>query len=189
MLNPSDFIWSDFFWTSSVQLEAWRGYQTRRGPYAIQDVVTPTDGFVKIVISPEGRDACPLSDSEIATAEWAIAHQAEMQQSFLAALLKYYGGLRPKLLPFLSRHGDPTSMPRVETKDGFRDLIGPSTLNIHPVQKNGLPYIGLELGCSWDIEHGLGVLFHGARVVEIGGADTAILLWIAEKDAGVFEHP
>jgi hypothetical protein len=29
----------------------------------------------------------------------------------------------------------------------------------------------------------LGVLMHGTRVVKIGGADTAFLLWIAEEDA------
>jgi hypothetical protein len=53
------------------------------------------------------------------------------------------------------------------------------------VQKDGIPYAGFEFGCTWDDEHGLGVLMHGTRAVDIGGADTAFLLWIAEQDGGV----
>jgi hypothetical protein len=45
------------------------------------------------------------------------------------------------------------------------------------------PYVGFEFGCTWDDEHGLGVLMHGERVVDVGGAETAFLLWIAERDA------
>ena len=51
--------------------------------------------------------------------------------------------------------------------------------------KDGLPCFGYEFGCTWDGEHGLGVLMHGKRVVEVGGADTAFTLWIAKRDAGV----
>jgi hypothetical protein len=53
------------------------------------------------------------------------------------------------------------------------------------VLKDGLPYVGYEFGRRWDGEHGLGVLMHGTRVVEVGGADTAMTLWIAKRDAGV----
>jgi len=40
------------------------------------------------------------------------------------------------------------------------------------VEKDGIPYVGFEFGCTWDEEHGLGVLMHGTRTVEIG--DTAM---------------
>jgi hypothetical protein len=56
-------------------------------------------------------------------------------------------------------------------------------VNVHQVQKDGIPYVGFEFACTWDEEHGLGVLMHGTRTVEIGGADTAFLLWLAEVDA------
>lgn len=38
------------------------------------------------------------------------------------------------------------------------------------------------LGASWDAEHGLGVMLHRDRVVKVGGADTALLEWIAAND-------
>lgn len=76
-------------------------------------------------------------------------------------------------------------MPDVKSIEDFRDLIGLHAVNIHQVEKDGIPYAGFEFGCTWDAEHGLGVLMHGTRTVEIGGADTAILLWIAKEDAGL----
>nr|WP_143393926.1 hypothetical protein [Fimbriiglobus ruber] len=74
-------------------------------------------------------------------------------------------------------------MPPVGGGIDFRPLLGLHTIYVHQVQKSGLPYVGFEFGCSWDIEHGLGVLMNGTRVVQISGADTAFLLWIAEEDA------
>ena len=43
--------------------------------------------------------------------------------------------------------------------------------------------MGFKFGCTWDDEHGLGVMTHRGHVVEVGGADTAFLEWIAEADA------
>lgn len=74
-------------------------------------------------------------------------------------------------------------MPDIRTADDLHSLIGLSSVNVHQVQKDGIPYTGFEFSCTWDEEHGLGVLMHGTRTVQIGGADTAILLWIAEEDA------
>ena len=33
--------------------------------------------------------------------------------------------------------------------------------------------IGFEFSCSWDIEHGLGVMTRKGKVVKIGGGETA----------------
>ena len=45
-----------------------------------------------------------------------------------------------------------------------------NSLNVHQVEKNNIPFIGIELGCTWEAEHGVGVLLHGDSVVELGGA-------------------
>jgi hypothetical protein len=91
-----------------------------------------------------------------------------------------YPSVRQKYAGFAA----PEDIPPVHAVDGFRSLIGLHSLNVHQLEHGGLPYVGFEFGCTWDGEHGLGILMHGTRVVEIGGADTAILLWIAERDAG-----
>ena len=98
------------------------------------------------------------------------------------AVFKAYGELREsgdfspqeaeELLPMLTTPGD------------LQQLIGLYVVNVHQIAKDGIPYLGFEFGCTWDQEHGLGVLMHGTRVVAVGGNDTAGLLWIAKQDAG-----
>jgi hypothetical protein len=73
--------------------------------------------------------------------------------------------------------------PCVEVADDIKRVVGIVSVKIHQVAKNGIPFIGVEMGCSWDEEHGLGFLLHGDKVVEVGGADTAILLWLARQHA------
>jgi hypothetical protein len=137
--------------------------------------------LIDVVFAPEGRGIEPLNESEIASIEWAIANEALMSQSLLASLIEQYPSLQEQYdYPEPERS---ELMPSVGTVQDFRELIGLHSLNVHVLQKDGIPYVGFELGCTWDDEHGLGVLMHGTRVVEIAGADTAILLWIAEADA------
>lgn len=54
-------------------------------------------------------------------------------------------------------------------------------VHIHSVERDGIAYVGYELTCAWDGEHGVGVLTHGDRVVEVGQADTSFLTWVAER--------
>jgi hypothetical protein len=51
-------------------------------------------------------------------------------------------------------------LPDVSTIDQFKDLIGISYLHVLSAEKDGYAYIGFELGCTWDDEHGAGVLMH-----------------------------
>ena len=65
-------------------------------------------------------------------------------------------------------------MPDIESAMELRSLIGLHTIHVHPCVDGDVPYAGLELGCTWEAEHGLGILMHGDRVVKIGWADTAL---------------
>ena len=178
-LSRSDFKWDRYFWTATVKLPVWAGFQDRSGPYGGKGGGSQSSGSVRVVLGPEGRDDSPLQDNEVARVRWALEHAEEMQRSLLADLVKEYPKLQAEFAPFV----DEGSMPPVRNGEDLRPLIGLHSLNVHVVEKDGLPYVGFEFGCTWDSEHGLGALMHGSRVVEIGGADTAILLWIAEEDA------
>lgn len=168
-------------WTATVVFPSWRGFQSRQGGYGTQDRDTPSDGRVKIVFAPEGRGKDPLTDSEMSSVCWVIDHEASISSALLASLLKEYPSLQ-KEYGYSGAQKD-QRMPDIKSVEHFRDLIGLHAVNIHQVQKDGIPYVGFEFGCTWDEEQGLGVLMHGTRTVEIGGADTAILLWIAKEDA------
>ncbi|WP_341365881.1 hypothetical protein [Yoonia sp. BS5-3] len=62
-------------------------------------------------------------------------------------------------------------------------MVQPTQLTVHDLVKDEQPYLGVGFTCKWDREHGLGVLMHGALCVEVGGADTAFLGWIARRHA------
>ena len=74
-------------------------------------------------------------------------------------------------------------VPKLKSEEDLAQNVGLYAVNIHPVAASGLPYLGYEFGCSWDEEHGLGVLMHGTRTVHVGSAEVAFLSWIAEEDA------
>ncbi len=171
-LTPNDFQWDGYFWKTTVRLDAWRGW--------LLDSAASSDGTVDVTFAPEGREEAPLREAEVELVRRAVRHEREMQNVLLAALLPRYAALRAD---YAHEMEDERLMPPVRDVDGFRPLIGLDSLNVHQIEKAGRPYVGFEFGCTWDDEHGLGVLMHGTRVVEIGGADTAILLWIARKDA------
>ncbi len=74
-------------------------------------------------------------------------------------------------------------MPKIEKPADFYQYATPNMIQIYDLEKNGNPYIGIGFHCSWDVEHAFGAILCGTEVVDIGGADTAILLWIAKQHA------
>jgi hypothetical protein len=179
-LRVRDFRWAGHAWQAEARLPSWQGYRSRDGAYGRADSATVSDGTVELTFAPEGRDDSPLRPEELALVNWALEHERAMRDALVSALLDGYAVLRDRYAGSLDR---PEQMPVVDTVDGFRALVGLHGLNVHPIACGGVPYVGFELGCTWDDEHGLGVLMHGTRVVKIGGGDTAILLWLAKQDA------
>jgi|SRR5882724_4322377 len=171
----------DFFWTSTAIFASWKGFQNRSGAYGSQGSSTPSDGSARIVFAPEGRGIEPLTDSEKSLVHWVMENEASISSALVVSLLKEYPSLQTQYGYSDTEKAD--FMPDVCTAEDFRNLIGLHSVNVHPLERDGVPYVGFEFGCTWDDEHGLGILMHGNRTVEIGGADTAILLWIAKRDA------
>jgi hypothetical protein len=174
--NLEDGLW----WTATVEVPSWRGFQSRTGNYASRDGAV-SDGRIRLVFAPEGRGTEPLTDAELKAVGWVLDHEASLSNALLSSLLKEYPSLQEQY--GYSGKDRTELMPDIKSAEDLRALIGLSSINVHQLQKDGIPYVGFEFGCSWDEEHGLGVLMHGMRTVQIGGADTAILLWIAERDA------
>jgi hypothetical protein len=177
-LTRSDFTYDDGAWLTTVVLPAWAGFQSRRGPYGAQDSATASDGTVTITVMPEADNA-PLGEPELSRVRYLVQEAAAIQRSILEVLLARYPSIRQDYAGYAAAE----DLPMVFSTEGFRALVGLHSIHLYNLEKDGLPYAGFELGCAWDEEHGLGAMLNGARVVKFGGADTAILLWIAEKDA------
>ncbi|MCL8014223.1 hypothetical protein [Streptomyces sp. AS02] len=156
-MGRTDFFWDDFAWTTRVPLPPG----------------TPAAGRTAVPLhyAPEGREGHPLDDAETASVTWAVDN--------LPALLD---ALRPAVRAHCAVLRTEDEEPDGEVPTA-QDLVGISALYVHPIARDGIPYVGVEFDCPLDEEHGLGVLLHGTRVVDVGGADTALLLWIARRDA------
>lgn len=181
MLTQADFDWQDYFWVAPITLASLSGPSPRFGPYDFKHRGLQSGGVVDLTFAPEGRDDSPLKDSEIDLARWYMEYEAEVLEAALSGILAVYesekeknGYTEEELAEF---------MPAVHCLDDLRKLLGLRAVNIHQITNDDLPYIGLEFACTWDDEHGVGVLLNGTNVVEVGGADTAILLWIAKQHA------
>ena len=53
----------------------------------------------------------------------------------------------------------------------LRSMISLERVKLFPHAKSGLPYFGLDFNCSWDCEHGFGVVLWGLTALAVGGSD------------------
>ena len=170
----------DLWWGTEVCLPSWTGYQSRNGPYGAIDRPEPSDGTVALIFAPEGRGLEPLSEQEVRLVSWFEQHEPIVSDAVKAAIIAWCS---PQSADRIARFDFGDDFPVIRTDQDLRESVGLYAVNVHQVNVGGMPYVGYEFGCEWEDEHGLGVLMHGTRVVDVGFADTAILLWIAEADA------
>ena len=112
--------------------------------------------------------------------QYIIDNQQAILSSILTELYKQY----PTMQATYAYDGEQkrNSMPDITSPEAFANLLSPIAIHILSVHQNGHPYIGYEFSCSWDREHGLGVMMFKDRVIELAGADTSFLSWIARND-------
>jgi hypothetical protein len=170
----------DLWWGTHLRLPSWAGYQSRLGPYGSRDKSQPSDGSVRLIFAPEGRGLEPLSEKEIQLISWFEENEPRVSEAVKAAIIRWCS---PTSLERIRKFDFDDSFPVIDGEEGLKQNVGLYAVNIHQLDIDGTPYVGYEFGCEWEEEHGLGVLMHGTRLVEVGFADTALHLWIAEEDA------
>jgi hypothetical protein len=181
--------WDEFFWTGRIALPSWRGFQSRSGAYASRSSAKASEGIVHLSVRPPGGVAeAPPSPEQTSALRYLVEHEEAIRDSVVAAILEAYPGMRENVL------GDgiveESEMPEVETAEQLRPLIGLSTVHVLDVVNDGAAYVGFELGCTWDGEHGLGLMTHRGRIIElphiglrkVNQADIATEDWVAEED-------
>ncbi|GGB21113.1 DUF6985 domain-containing protein [Agarivorans gilvus] len=180
-INPN-FQWNEFSWQADVKLPAWSGFQERNRPYGAISSDEPSNGTIKIVFAPEGRGDESLNSTEMELINWFISHQRQVIESITNTLFSNYAAIKGSCI---EESGEEMAeyFPEVKDVSDIKSVVGIISVNIHQVSKDNIPYIGVEMGCNWEEEHGMGFLLHGNKIVEAGGADTAFLLWLAEKHA------
>ncbi|MFN3651759.1 MAG: DUF6985 domain-containing protein [Armatimonadota bacterium] len=170
-------IWDDFCWRGSLQLKSWAGFQSRRGPYNSVDSPAGSDGTASLTVFTSNDQPVPPTVEQAAAIRFLFEHEEQIRDSILRAVLDAY----PEIREDYEDAGE--EMPDISVPDELMPHLGLSFVHCLRVSRSDMVYLGFELGCSWEPEHGLGVMTHGTRVIEVGGADTSFLEWIADTDA------
>lgn len=159
----------DTDWKGCITLPSWQGFQARDGSYGSPSG-GQSDGAVQVIVPVADESPDQPTEHQKEALEWLLKNEASVTHALLAHLLKDYPEIRdvwdPPMPDELDRSPDITDV------EGFKPIIGLHTVYLHG-SKDGIPYLGFELGCAWDEEHGAGFLMHGQRVLESGGAETA----------------
>lgn len=161
-------------------LPAWKGFQSRQGTYCSKDKQEESDGLVNVFVSGSEVDYVKTTtQSQIDSIKYLINNSKEIKDAILMALLNE--------IPDLREHYEEL-IPEIIYIEDFKKCIGLGNLHIMNVDKDGFAYIGFEMGCDWDMEHGIGIMTHKNKVIAIGQAHTAFDVWEAYKDNGTYDY-
>ena len=171
-------------------LSSWRGFQCRLGAYASQSAANESDGTIRVSVEPPGDVAeRPPSAEQVNAFRYLLEHEDAIREALVTAIFEEYPVIRKRLLEggFI----DESEMPALERAEQLKAHIGLSTVHVLRVVKDDAAYVGFEFGCTWDEEHGLGIMMHQGRIVslrdmglgKVNGADLASEDWVAEVDA------
>jgi hypothetical protein len=109
-----------------------------------------------------------------------LEHAPTQQQIILDKLLVEYAKWQPDY--GYSPEDAKNFMPDVQSIDSFKNLITLSQIHILNVALDGVAYLGYEFECEWDVEHGMGCMFHKNRLIQIGMAECSFQAFRAEQD-------
>jgi hypothetical protein len=182
--------WKEPFWNGRIVLPSWKGFQCRLGPYGSQTSPNESDGTARLsVVSPEGRAERPPSAEQAKALQYLLENEEAIRDAIVNAIFEEHPAIRKKLQE--GGFVEEAEMPALKRPEQLKAHLGLSTVYILHVVHQGAAYVGFELGCTWDEEHGLGVMLHQNRIVElphmgigkVNGADLASEDWMAEEDA------
>lgn len=165
-------------WEGEMMLKSWKGYQSRGGAYTSQDSGRPSAGKVKLSVETGGRGS-PPSKEQVEAFRYLQKHEKQVAEAILRRTLDEYQKRRKQW-----EVEDDVKMPPVKKAEEFRKMIGLGMVHVLNHAKGGVAYVGFQFGCTWDEEHGMGVMMHKQRVVRWGEADMSFLEWVATRDGG-----
>lgn len=170
------------FWTGEIVLSAWQPLNRGLlGGYQIQ----PNRSVTLLVKTPDLLEA-PPNEAQAAAYKYLLAHWELIHVEVLKGILSAYPALRQLYID--AEYGDDTEladkkMPRINDIEQLKTLIELSGICIREINKEGVAYTGFEFECTWEEEHGLGVVVYKERVLDVeSSADIAVWGIVSEAD-------
>jgi len=133
-------IQDELWWGADLCLSAWGGYQSRRGPYCSVDSPLPSNGSVRFIFAPEGRDLAPLNEQEVALMLWFERNEPAVSKAVKEALIDWCSQnniVRNANFDF----GE--EFPSIASEHGLRQFAGLHTVYMHQITRSGGAISGL----------------------------------------------
>jgi hypothetical protein len=160
--------WNVSGWWGKVRLPSWAGFM---GP------------MKSYLLAVHAEDKARPTAEQAAAFRHLIENQAAIAEAIALALLDYYPEARELYYDGFDGADPDEELPEAADVAGLKPLVGLTCVHILSVSRDGAAYVGFELGCKWDDEHGAGVMTHRGRVLATGQASESFVEWCARKDA------
>ncbi len=177
-----DLTWGVCSWNGEIKLDFWAGGLTRVDAYRGNPAST---GLVELRIFPPDEMASPTM-GQVSAFQYLLANQDVINENLLQAVFRIYPEERDSFREdygykddmdaeekesFEEDYGE--DVPVLKKPEEFKQIIRLHTVHIIEAEKAGIAYFGFEFNCNWEEEHGLGVLMHKDRVVNVGPAEVS----------------
>lgn len=162
-----------------LSLGFWKDFQSRQVVCGSQETNSTSDGFVKVRV--EGKQIESVKTTTLAQVnaiEFLINHSDKIRDALLTGLLDELANLKEV---------DDDLTPDISGIEDMKKVIRLSYLHVMSSDKDDFAYVGFELDCKWDEEHGIGVIMHKDRIVKIGQAEITHDSWATYVDNGTIE--
>ncbi len=166
-VQPNTIIGEDY--EGWINLPAWKGYESRNGFYGSIDSNKESDGTIKVHIIGESVDYVHLlSQSQFNAIRFLKEKAEQIRDSILNELYAEYPNTKEIYKDLISE---------IRTIADYKNNLGVAFIHVMDCEKDNHSYVGFELSCSWDEEHGIGVMMHKDKVVKIGLAEESFNHW------------
>lgn len=160
--------WEDI----KYKFSAFEGLQSRMGAFTSMDKRQLSDGTVNMFISASLEQMEP-SKEQIDTINWISINGDEIKETMFTSVKAYI----LKMKKLYGNEDDPDQkdwFPELNSSADLGTAMGVGNLTIQQSGKDAYCVYNLECGCTWDEEHGMGLIMYKNEVLHIGDAASSL---------------
>ncbi len=158
-------------WISKMSFESLKSFRNASGAYT-GIVNRPNTGQVTLHIVDQLTNDPDPTPAQLN----AINYLIDSEQYVFAKLLEHVLADYPRIREMYAGMDEEDMLrdcPPISEPDEMKKLIGVGNVFIHLEEVDGIANIGFECGCTWDEEHGHGIVMNREDLIRIGQADIA----------------
>ena len=149
-----------------IVLEAWDGYLYKHW----ENGKEITDGKVRLNFDCYRGNNAEDCRAEINAYQDLLKNQSEIRDSIIRALIEKFDWLKETYDWDSEDEPDVPNIPPIDFD--FKPFIGPLSVSFNDESKNEIAYLEWHFQCEWDPEHGLAVITHQDRVIDLDRGET-----------------